>query len=266
MNTISNRKPSQNFFVIIFEGRTGSSYVVSCLNKHPQVLCYPEIFANPEIENKKDTLCAITQGLEIEKRVKSPANLKRQILQYAPEEILEKKRLHAVGFKLQLPQFPNLKFLSLHLQKHCYKLIHLKRNNIIKSVVSELNAHKLYQKHKTWNATNQQQIQKSVYIPPKKFYQTLKNRVIKEREHQQFYNAYTGDKKTYYYEYLQENHDAFLYDLFDYLNLMPQKIKGDFFKNTSPQLQDAIQNYDEIKALLKGTYFEQYFTDNAPKV
>ena len=66
-----NISGSRTLFTVIFEGRTGSSELISRLNCHPDIQAYPEIFAPPLCppENRwaaiKHTFVSLRNGLTI---------------------------------------------------------------------------------------------------------------------------------------------------------------------------------------------------------
>ena len=253
MSEENNLQPSTVFFVVIFEGRTGSSYLVSCLNSHPRVLCYPEILADVGPRRQERIVSAIVNGHPVEK-INPYASDKR----YYHEPSGQKRDLEAVGFKTKLYQVRNLERFFFSLQDNAFKLIYLKRKNIIKSVLSLCNAHNLRREYGIWNAEHENRVLGAVHVDPEVFVRKLKERILLESAHEKFYEAYGGEKKIWYYEDLVSDQDGVFCALQNYLNVTHLQLSGKFFKNTPDTLSDAIENYDEIRNLFIGTSFEQF--------
>lgn len=244
-------------FVIIFEGRTGSSYVVSCLNSHPDILCYPEILANSTETKQKKTLNTFARNQSL-----APNNLISLRDAYFHCKNTKQHPVQVSGFKTKLHQLKNLPSFYRFIHKHQFKLIYLKRKNLLKSIISELNAIRLKKKHGIYNAENTNQIQGSIYIDPEKFITHLQQRLLSETAHETFFNACQLSKHIFYYEDMIKSELLFFQELLFYLNVEPISLQGKFHKNTPDNISDAIANYDEIRTLIKGTLFEQYLVDN----
>ena len=253
MNHASIRKPSRGLFTIIFEGRTGSSFIVSCLNSHPNVLCYPEILADSGPAVQKKLLKALIEGRPIE-----AINPKVAQPRYFHGDVNGKTDLQRVGFKTKLNQIGYRRLEAFHyfLERHRFKLIYLKRRNIVKSVLSLYNAERLRKKYRSSNAENEHQIQGPIYIDPERFIQDLERREKLERAHEKFYQAFGLDKQIFYYEDLIQSQNLCLSHLLAFLGVKGIPLKGKFLKNTPDSLCDAVLNYEEFHKRLSGTRFE----------
>lgn len=253
-----NRKPKQCYFVIVFEGRTGSSYTVSCLNSHSRILCYSEVLAQrPGILQKK-ILKGLTDGAAIEKRFSMRLNPT-----YYHGEIQTTDSLDAVGFKTKLQDLKDIVGFDAYLHQHDFRLVYLKRRNVIKSAISMLNAKRLVQKYGDghWNASQKKQVQGAIYVDPDALLAQIKRRIQLEAYHQRFYGLYGGKKQVFYYEDLLQNEQVFLQELVGFLDAPPESLAGGFLKNTPDLLSDAILNYEEIQSLFRNSHFDRFFDE-----
>lgn len=256
------RKPSQDFFVIIFEGRTGSSYTISCLNSHPNVLCYPEILVRRPHHIQKEILDGIAQGHAIEKWPQVIINPR-----YFHALPADKTSFEAIGLKTKLQDVKSVSHFFDYLHKHKFRLLYLKRHNVIKSALSKLNGRRLVKKYGDghWNALRKEQVQGAFYVPPNALLTQLEERIRFEKWHQCFFELYQGYKKQFYYEDLLRDEKHFMLQVLNFLDVEDCALQGRFFKNTPDALQDAILNYDEIRKLFSNSYFDRFFVeDGAP--
>jgi hypothetical protein len=244
-------------FLIIFEGRNGSSYLVSLLNSHPAVLCYPEVLVG---------LPAAAQT-EVVQRVASAADL-RPINAYAGAD-----RYHRHGFaaKWQAGPYPVLGFkakvtdmlgapgLILELQRHGYRLVHLRRENLLKSVTSHMNALKLQEKFDgISNASRPDQVMGGIEIDLAKFDYFLARRVLSESLHAWFYENFAGEKIRVSYEELIADEPAFMARFLAFIGAPARVLHGTFHKNTPPSLHEAVLNYDAFARHFAGTPYAHY--------
>ena len=257
--TLGARMPTQCFFVIIFEGRTGSSYTVSCLNSHPNIFCYPEVLAHHSLEIQQKILKRVAHGQKIEGLPQVRLNQR-----YFHGDLQPENTFQAVGFKTKLHDVADVSRFYDYLHQNKFCLIYLKRRNVIKSAISMLNAHRMVRTFGPahWNASDQKQVQGAFYISPGALLKQLEARICYEKWHQTFFTAYKKKKKVFYYEDLLQNERDFFFQILDFLGVDDAKMEGRFFKNTPDRLEDAILNYDEIRHLFAGTYFDRFFEEN----
>lgn len=252
------RKPETCFFVILFEGRTGSSFTVSCLNSHPNVLCYPEVLAHRSAKEQRQLLKHIFLGKPLERLPFVMLNKR-----YFHGGIVPVQPLQCVGFKTKLQDVARVSKFHGYLHDHNFRMIYLRRRNLIKSALSMLNAHRLVQKFGQghWNASHKEQVQGAMYVSPDDLLAELTVRIRHEVWHQRFFDLYAGKKRVFFYEDLVRDARAFLEGVQDFLDVPYHDLKGVFLKNTPDRLTDAILNYDEIYALFEDTCFERFFEE-----
>lgn len=249
----AHRMPSGCFFALAFEGRTGSSHVVSSLNTHPDALCYPEILADVKGPRQKDVLDAFFEGRPVERECPHAANAR-----YFGGRHVTKARFHAVGFKLKLQQVHDLPGFHARLASPSVRLVYLKRKNLVKAAVSEINAQRLWRKTGLWNAEEPSQVQGGVKVNPDRLVRALERRGALERAHRAFFEICGNPRLELQYEDLLADRDTFLSRLLAFLELEDLPMAGGFYKNTPDCLREAILNYREVSRVLKGRGYGEY--------
>lgn len=247
------RDPSACFFVLLFEGRTGSSFVVSSLNTHPNVLCYPEILADRGGNRQRMILDALFAGRPVEHLNPCAANAR-----YFKHGAHLPKDLTAVGFKVKLQQVHDVPELHDILVGREVRLVYLRRLNIVKAAVSEINAHRLWRKTGLWNAERADQIQGGIAVDPHRLVKRLRRRERLEAAHRAFFSLYDAPKVEILYEDLMKDEPGFFTRLLDFVGVADRPLQGSFYKNTPDLLHRAIHNYEEVSRFLSRRGFESY--------
>lgn len=240
-------------FVILFEGRNGSSYLVSCLNSHPSVCCYPDILANQRRRSQHTLITRVARGHSIRGLVPD-AQIRHYFHGHSPETDLG--AASARGLKCKLTQPRDMWRFYTALRGEDFRLVYLRRRNTVKAVVSLLNAERLQRRTGRLNAERPSQRLDSFIIDPEAFASTLHRRIRLEAAHHTFYEAYDGPKRALYYEGLLSDHDGILNDLLEFIGVELVELRGRFHKSTPDNLREAIRNFDELRTLLSGTSFE----------
>lgn len=249
-------------FCIIFEGRTGSSYVVSVLNQHSSVLCMPEIFGKLGAGKQTEIMSAFLNGSDISQLYPFASDSKYYKKPY--ELKLTNDLISAYGFKTKLINVANIIEFSYFLEEHNIKLIYLSRLNIVKSVVSKLNALRMRALKGKSNADSRRDVLGPIQVDLNEFAMYLHQREKSEAWHSWFFEQHSGPKINLLYENLMKNEDTFFKCFFNFLNVEPSLAgtqETRFFKNTPDRLSEAVLNYDELLNQYIGTAYEPYFYD-----
>src|SRR5262249_43296180 len=112
-------------FVLLFEGRSGSTYLMESLDAHPQVVAAHEILTELKLEPD-------VARLQLERT--------RAFLTEPRDGAIA-----AVGFKTKLADVVDRDAFAALLRALDVRIIHLRRRNLIKLALSVLNAKRLRQ-------------------------------------------------------------------------------------------------------------------------
>ncbi|MBN2378098.1 MAG: hypothetical protein JXD22_16995 [Sedimentisphaerales bacterium] len=221
-------------FIMLMEGRVGSSHVVQLLNNHENIICdYEKLY-----------------GLDDEAQ---KAKIAEMFSANAP----------VVGFKTKLRDVIDQDYLFDLIERDTVFTICLHRKNIIKSVVSTFYAQKLRQETGHYNRLK---INTAVFEPIPLAYPDFEAhlRIRKAIDEQliAFYDKLTAPKTLVFYEDLMLDEETFMRNLIDFLGLEWQPLTRSIYAKTiSDDLRDIIENFDELRSHYIGTPYEAMFDE-----
>ena len=228
-----------NRFVLLFVGRTGSTYLISLLNSHP------EIYAEGE------NLVDFKEGDE-----KEQLNWTREFL--TPPII---GRHAALGFKTKLVDILDPAGFAQLLQEMQCNIIHLQRKNHVKAVISRVNALRLWEKTGEWNLFDEKKRLSPFTIEPDEFDALLKHREKVDQALMAYVTNLQLPTLSLYYEDMLLDQRAFLQKICSFVGVKYRALKGKTFKNTTDNLRDVILNFDELRSQYVGTPYEPMFDE-----
>ena len=230
---------SRNYskFIILSRSRTGSNFLLSLLNSHPNIDCYGELFLH--LRGK--------DSLEIWKRIfkKHPGRIKCvgfKLFYYHPVDSDDKKVWNLIEGDPQI------------------KIIHLKRKNLLRTILSR----KIAEKTKIWKENSTK-----TFIPPKEKAVKLShveclNEFNKIRAWENEADARFSKHAIFeiYYEDLVHQRDVVMNDVYSFLNLKKHQPYTDLRKQNKEGFQDLILNYNSLKVSFTGTGWESMFEED----
>lgn len=259
MNSSLPLIPGRCYFAILFDGRVGSTYLVSLLNQHKNILCHHEIFAGNE-RKERDILQSFLNGNFVLSRTNLDAKISQDTF------ISGNEKLEAIGFKAKLSDIDELDSFAEFLKANGVKVIHLYRRNIIKSLVSTFNGRKLSkEKNGQWNIRSDDSTELGqISIDPDEFRNWFVGRVICERVTQDFVEDLPLDVLRISYEDLFCQHEVSTKRILNFLGFEGVELRGRFKKITSDKLSEAVSNLDELMSLFpiddrNLRFFRKYF-------
>lgn len=241
-----------NKFIILFPGRTGSTYLRSRLRAHPNLYVDRELIngrwitRNPgrrKVERRRRLVGLFDRG--------RGAHIK------------------AVGFKTKiLPVVWNATDLNglRDTLEECglTHAIALLRRNRIKHGLSYIRARIIKAKGSRYNLTLQsghlQAELRKIPVDPVRLEAAAKIMEERERYIRKFFARLTWAKRrVLYYEDLLADRDAFIRRLYRFLGVGHVETRGEFVKATDNDLRRAIPNYREVRRYFAGTPYERFF-------
>jgi LPS sulfotransferase NodH len=241
-NLFPNPNPPRQKFVLFAHYRTGSTLLTSLLRSHPQIQCDHEIFLS---FTKADLKRIFLPQLYINGRAKSC-------------------KFSIYGFNLKLYQLIKLQInpstLLADLYSAGWKIIYLKRQNILHLSISQLTA---LQK-KQWHMYSQVSAKPSkVYIEGDRLFDEIHfNEQILLQEEVVLRNL-PHLAITYEDDLLDAaNHQETLDKIFDYLDVASSPVQSEMVKIGARQLSDRIENYEEVSARIRQTKFVRFLDDS----
>lgn len=241
----SPRRPIR--FVILAAPRTGSNWLCTILDSHPEILCHHEIF-NPEAIHYSLSCRSGELDLgSVEERDRKPEEVLRRIWQ-------ESFGHRVVGFKLCKGQNPTV-FRRVLADRGVKKIL-IERKNRIKTLVSE----------KVAELTGEWESYPGMVIGKRKL--KVEVDLAGLREHiavtQRYYDGLREMLEDSRQEWLELTYESLPYDderrrALEFLAVSPRvrDLTGATRKQNPRDLRDLIANFDELASRLRGTDLEQ---------
>jgi LPS sulfotransferase NodH len=228
-------------FVVLFVERSGSTYLTTLLDSHPDLHVLREQFAVMR-----------QQGKTGEEQLAWLRSF------YTPGLI---SRYAGVGFKTKLVDILDPEGFVKLLHEHGVRVIQLQRRNVVKGAVSTLNARRLREVSGNWNLLKEDHRLPPFAIDPEEFDACLQQRLEDDRALEAFVARLNLPILRLYYEEMLVDEAGFLQRVFDFLQVKPKPVKGKTLKNTSDDLRQALLNFDELRARYAGTPYEAMFDE-----
>ena len=241
--------PNTNYqkFLVMAHARSASSMVIGTLKKHPEVLCFGEIFVGGRIHfNEEDYDNKSLKSLYLRNRF--------------PVEFLEKSiyssyrdDISAVGFKVFPDQLASPRFSIVWKWLDAnpnIKIISLQRTNLLAAFTSLLIARKYgfgSPPGGTVTVSNEECVRE--FEKHKRHHEDLKMRL---RNHDVMYTSYENMTSD-----LNRQFDAFQ----QFLGVNPFPLQVNSKKKEVRPLSQVITNYDELRRSFSGTEWSDFFVD-----
>ena len=218
-------------FIILTRSRTGSNLLVSLLNSHPSVYSEREIFARLNGRSYKNILSKVFS--------KQPFYIKAKgfkIFYYHPIDGRSDKVFNA------LKSIEGL------------KVIHLKRRNIFRTLISRKIAGN---QNVWWTTKTSKENSKKVTFTVKEADEGFNQTRCWEKEGDKIFKNH--DLITIYYEDLASNREATFRKITEFLGIKYSKPKTSLKRQNYQEIKDLVTNYDEIRMAFQGTKWQSFF-------
>src|SRR5271166_2264555 len=254
-------------FIVIFEGRTGSSELMARLNKHPKIQAYPEILhrmcgedgSHSDWTQIELALRQIRNGDAVNTYAESYSKMGK-----------DSNTLPIRGFKTRLnSEADRWWYQSNGIERNFYAVspeillniaaslgycvIRLYRADLLRQAISWLRAVELARRRNEWNVMASDDPLEAIYLRPEAVLKTVNWLRSSSKRHEAAYDAYLGKKFSMSYERLfsGESEQAYL-DILEFLGADPMAAPSHYRKATPDNLSKAVSNLQEIKDALKG--------------
>ena len=231
--SLCSKPPPKLRFLVVCQPRTGSQYLCDLLNSHPHVRCEQELLGQPVWNSAR--------FLSGRSRI---AGLPGYGLKVKP---------------FQLRYVQNLKPREWLLARMAegWKVIHLRRENLLRRMISGMAA----RVHRRYHRFPGQEILRLKAAPAE-----LLRSLPKRLERDQFERLCLEGLDVYPLAYKDALFDARSRDrklarLLEWLELPVLPLHSKMLPNTPAKLEHLVENYSELKAAIQGTELEKYLED-----
>lgn len=240
-------------FVIIAESRSGYQFLATLLNSNPKICCFGEIFGSSKPVRK---VSLFNKSGNID-----PVELNEDPVQWLNKlnAHVKKNGFDAVGFKLNYvcANNPEWKHLWDHIRDDGFKIIHLRRENLLNRYLSQ----KLARKEENWNWGVYEE---RIKIPCKEFLWAFRQSYKWQEDTEAFFSK--SPTAHVWYEDLETRARHVCFDVQKFIGVKPK------FKLTSPMPKQRkksqsyhLDNYKEIYSCLLNEFPEFFsFMEDIP--
>jgi len=226
-------------YVLLFEGRTGSSYLTTLLDAHPRIHAMEEGLRQFR-----------TQGHEAQ------ARWVRQVFHAPPLSTVACR-----GFKTKLRDIADPEAFSALLEAERPHVLFMRRRNRIKCVVSQIRSRMLKERTNLYNAYRKQDRLPAVEIPPDLFDRLLRERERLDAELESFVAQLDLPRLDIFYEDILIDESGLKQRVLEFLGVPHRDTRAQTFKNTSDDLRESVTNLESLKANYAGTAYEPMFDE-----
>jgi LPS sulfotransferase NodH len=240
--------------IIITSQRSGSNFLRHCLESHPAIKCEGELLISGTVTTPK-----------ILEDFRWPAKVYRYMVAGAwnPVKILEtfllRNDAEVVAFKAMYNHVKNPKVLDF-LRKHKeIRIIHLKRENLLKQYVSKMLLGKKREQRRWQPHSTKKLPPVSIKIKPKAAIRAME----KVQEQHDFFKSFLEEhpRIDLIYENMIEGQclsDDASKSVCQILDIENRKMCCNFVKVNPDKIQLIVDNYDELVDALQGTAYERF--------
>jgi LPS sulfotransferase NodH len=133
------------------------------------------------------------------------------------------------------------------------------RRNVIKAVLSTMNAERRFAATGEWNQLPGMPILGPLEVSPQQMDDYLRFRLENEARLAQFIESLESPIMKLDYEELLRDEDAVLQSVCEFLGITSREGSSHILKQTDDDLTKALLNYDELRAYYRATPYEEMF-------
>lgn len=247
-------------FCILTTQRSGSTWLVSLLDSHPQIKAFSEIFVDKMFAHRSDEyLPWFDQYLPFFYEFEKTSGMSPfKVFQYLEMLSHYPGAYRAVGFKLMYNQLAKRPETLLKLISRSYKVINLVRENPLDIIISKANMRRSGSPH-----FKQEQALQAIELNPIFLLNELNKQDRKTKLMKTMLNLLPLQVLNITYEALCDNQQAVIDSVLDFLEVEEKKVNlnSELKKISKGKYCQKIANFEEVKATLSNTKFQQFLQE-----
>lgn len=233
-------------FAVLFEHRSGSTYLVEALNSHSKIRAEKELLSVIRGKVEKGNAQPGDQLVCIDKL-------------YVPVPTYH--GYDVIGFKTKIKDILDPAGMARVLKANEARVILLQRRNRIKLLVSLRNAMRLNEATGDWNRYDENVQLPPMHIEVGGFKQELELEDKANRELNEYARGLGLPILELHYEDLLADSGGAFRRVCGFLGVDYEPMEAGTKKNTRDDLREVVANFDELKAAFTGTVYEPMFDE-----
>jgi LPS sulfotransferase NodH len=222
--------------VILFLGRSGSTYLKESLNSHSKIYIQDEFLVGKKWNKQRQDLERLFN------RVPSPDS-------------------QIVGVKTKLKDIHNSQQFTTFLKEMNTKIICLTRRNQVKRIVSLARAIELNEFTGKWNLYNKEERVGKIRIDVERFKSWLSHSELEKKRLLNYVKTLKLPTLYLEYEDLLLEQTATFERIFQFIGVESQKLGSKCVKHTNDNLREEIENFDELYSYYINTPYQAMFDE-----
>lgn len=240
MQSTTEKKP--NCFIVLFEARSGSTFLAEALNSHSK------------IRSEKELLSTLREQFE-----RGKATPEKQQECISKLYVAGDHDYDVIGFKTKIKDILDREKLAAVLRENHASVILLQRKNRIKLLVSLLNAMKLNDATGEWNLYDESDRQGVMRLDPEQFNEWLIKVEESNRDLQDYAKSLNLPILEVYYEEILCDAEVSFRRICEFLGVDYEPLEGGTKKHTSDDLREVLKNFDELASSFENTHYQEMF-------
>lgn len=226
-----------NRFLVLFEGRSGSTYLKEALGSHPNIIARGEKIANMRRgEQQHDWVKQLyTQNFD--------------------------SSLEAVGFKTKLSDVLDPREFQIILRDLNCRVVHLVRLNVVKQVISMMRGELIFETTGKWNIYNPDEAIPAISLDVDNFLIRLRKTELRRKKLYDFVREIDLPVLRIYYEQLLVQPDPTFRRILRFLDVSEQELRAQTQKNTNDDLRMIVSNFTELRACVTEQRYQSMFDE-----
>lgn len=219
-------------FVVVFPGRTGSSWLRDALERHPRVAMRGEMLV----------------GLDAAAQRRAVAQVFGRV-----------RAGRAAGFKTKLKDVADPAFLAEMIERYDATVVRMRREDLLRLALSRINARRLHDAAGRWNAGEGVEPVEARAIEPEVLREALESARGEVDRVEAFVRRLDRPVVEVAYHEILQDPTAVLHRIQSVLGVRARALESRVVKNTTEDLAEAVPNLDEVVAAFEGGEWSRVF-------
>jgi LPS sulfotransferase NodH len=245
--------------IILTTQRTGSTFLVTCLDSHPEIGCLGELLAGSRLFRVPDLVYRSRYATKAYRYLRSgawyPTRTMRRYLDEARIGTLQLDRRPVMAFKVMYNQIRPPWIMNFLRERTSLRILHLRRANLLKTYVSSRLL--TVKREDSWKPhTTEPVAAVSMPVSPAAALESMRRAVAQYEAHERLFADHP--RLQLRYETMIDGQGlapGVARDICRFLGVSDLPMRSSLVKMNPERLQDMVTNYDELASAIAQTEF-----------